>query len=374
MSGDGEGDGSCPGSDAAAAWADLLRRGARITAAIGEGGTGGPAIACTPKREVWRDGKASLSRYTRREPGRLGPLLILHGLFGRQTVTDLEPRRSLVAALLAAGADLWVMDWGHPSRADAWADFTDYAVDWLGDALEVIGAETGRRAAIFGICQGGVFALCHAALHPERVAGLALAGTPVDFHADEQDPDPRRGHLNVWARGLDPAVLDDWIAEHGVIPGAVTGAIFQSLNPVKAAGKYTTELLGLADDADALATFLRMERWLSDRPDHPGAAARQWLVELYAENALVAGRFRLDGRPVALGRIECPVLNIVAEGDHIVPPPCSLALERHLAPGLCRTLRVPTGHIGMFVSEKARGLVAPGVADWLGALGQGHGG
>lgn len=351
-------------------WADLMRRGARVASAMMAGSADRVAIATTPKREVWRDAKVSLHRYepsggTRAEPGPLGPLLILQGLFGRQTVTDLEPERSLVRRLLAAGTDLWVIDWGNPTRADCCLDFADYALYWLGDALDRVIAETGRPVALLGICQGGVFALCHAALAPERVAGLALAVTPVDFHADAAEPDPARGFLNLWARNLPPDTVDAFLAEHGLVPGEITGAVFQSLSPLRNAAKYGTDLLGIADDPAALQTFLRMETWLADRPDHPAAAARQWLVELYAENRLVGGRFALDGRAVDLGAVTCPILNIVAEQDHIVPPPCSRALEGLTASADYRLLPVPTGHIGVFVSEKARTIVAPAIADWL---------
>ena len=353
-------------------WADLMRRGARLAAAMARASCDGVEIATTPKREIWRDGKISLHRYAATRPQTLGPMLILHGLFGRQTITDLEPERSLVRRLLAAGADLWVLDWGCPTRADRCNDFADYALYWLGDAIEAIRAETGApQVALFGICQGGVFALCHAALRPERVSGLALAVTPVDFHADAADPSPQAGFLNLWARNLDPAVLDAFLAERGLVPGTMTGAVFQSLTPSRVMARYGTELIGKADDDASLETFLRMEAWLADRPDHPAAAAREWLVDLYRRNALVAGEFALDGERVDLGRIACPILNIVAQADHIVPPPCSRALAGRTASREYRLLEVPTGHIGVFVSEKARGIVAPAVADWLAGLAAG---
>ncbi len=357
------------GDGGPAAFGAALRRAARLGASFARASQDGVAIATTPKREAWRQGKVSLHRYRPLAPPRLGPLLILHGLFGRQTITDLEPERSLVRRLLEAGVDLWVLDWGNPSRADRCLDFTDYAVHWLGDAIEAICDETGGdRVALFGICQGGVFALCQAALFPERVSGLALAVTPVDFHADIRDPDPGHGVLNLWMRALDPEVFERFLAERGGIPGALAGAIFQSVLPARLQRRYGPELFDLADDPAALETFLKMETWLSDRPDHPAGAARQWVLELYQRNALVAGQFALEGRRVDLGAITCPILNIVAAEDHIVPPPCARALAGLTASRDYRLLEVPTGHIGVFVSEKAKALVAPAVIDWLGRL------
>ncbi len=361
------GGGPDPGR-AAADWAEIARRGARIFGTMLRSAGDRLRIATSPKREVWRDGKVSLHRYASEGPPRLGPLLIVHGLFGRQTIADLEPERSLVRRLLNGGADTWVIDWGNPSRADAFLDMADYALGWLGDALAVVEAETARRPALFGICQGGVFALCQAARAPERVAGVALAVTPVDFHADAiaaKASGAEPGLLNAWARGLPASTVDAFIDERGVIPGETTGALFQGLSPFRTAQKYGPDLLAIADDPEALDTFLRMELWLADRPDHPGAAARQWIVELYGENRLALGRFELDGRPVDLGRIACPILNIVARDDHIVPPPCSRALERLTASRDYRLVEVPTGHIGVFVSEKAREIVAPATLDWL---------
>jgi polyhydroxyalkanoate synthase len=112
-----------------------------------------------------------------------------------------------------------------------------------------------------------------------------------------------------------------------------------------------------------------MEKWLADRPDHPGAAAKEWLIGLYAENRLVRGTFELDGRPVRLGAITCPVLNIYGAQDHIIPPPCSRALGRHLRNVAYREVEVPTGHIGVFVSRRAQAIVPPAMVEWLGGLG-----
>ncbi|MGF1502891.1 MAG: alpha/beta fold hydrolase [Paracoccaceae bacterium] len=348
---------------------DATRRGARLLDALRD--NRGSEITPTPRDEVWRDGKVRLYRYRRAEPATLGPLLILHGLFARETITDLSPERSIVRRLLEAGCEAFVLDWGAPSRADRCLDFTDYAEDWLGEAIDTVrGLSAGARPALFAVCQGGVFALCHAARHPERVAGLALAVTPVDFHADRADPDPAHGFLNVWLRSMPPDLLHRVIAERGNLSGALSGAMFQGLTPVRTAQKYSAGLFEAAEDSASLETFLRMEAWLADRPAHPGAALLEWLIGLYGENRLVDGRFEIDGTPVDLGRIDCPILNIVATEDHIVPPPCSKALAGLTASRDYRLLEVPTGHVGVLVSARAREVVTPALVDWLEALRQ----
>ncbi len=338
-----------------------------LTRALAEIEAADTAIGATPKDEIWRSGKRCVYRYRPEREAHLGPVLIVHGLVGRQTVADLEPRCSLVRALLAAGVDVYALDWGNATRADRFRDIADHVVHGLGAATEAVAAAAGaEKVTLFGICQGGVFALCHAALAPGRIRGVAVAITPVDFHADARDPDPRHGLLNVWVRALPPDLIADLIAEHGNLPGRLTGAVFQSMTPARTLAKYTTAMLDLAEDRDRLASFLRMERWLADRPDHPGAAALEWLVGLYQENRLAEGRFTLDGRPVRLDAIRAPVLNIYGTDDHIIPPPCSTALGGLLAPAHdYQEVAVPSGHVGVFVSRRARGVVAPAVTGWL---------
>lgn len=353
-----------------AALAEALRR--------AQAGEGGVEIATTPKDEIARRGKARLYRYRplpvaddARPARSLGPMLILHGLIGRQTIADLEPGRSLVRRLLEGGVDLFVLDWGNPTRADCARDFTDYAEDDLGAFLAAVRSASGAaRVALLGICEGGVFALCHAARHSAGLLGVVPVVTPVDFHADREDPDPRRGLLNVWVRSLPAGLIERLIAETGNLPGQLTGAIFQQLAPARTLAKYSVGLAALAGRPARLATFLRMEKWLADRPDHPGAAAREWLIGLYQENRLVEGRFEIAGEPIDLGAIACPVLNVFGTDDHIIPPPCARALARHVRPGLYEELRVPAGHVGVFVSRRAQGVVAPAILDWLARLGR----
>ncbi|MEM7178004.1 MAG: alpha/beta fold hydrolase [Pseudomonadota bacterium] len=322
-----------------------------------------PPYAMSAKETVWQDRRVTLSRYCGSRAGT--PLLIVHGLIGRQTVSDLEPGRSLVADLLADGADLWVLDWGNPGADSRNDTFADQAEGWLGRAVTTMRDQTGKRPALLGICQGGLFVLIQAARHPAALAGIALTGTPVDFHADL---DGRQGAFNRLARAMPSDVVEGLIAPTGLLPGAFLGTLFQVMTPGRTFAKYTADLAAKLEDPAEMATFARMEAWLADRPDHPGAAAREWLIELYQRNALIKRRFEIAGTPVDLSAISCPILNIVALNDHIVPPACSRALAQHVPVAPYELLEVPAGHIGVFVSRRARGTVAARLSGWLDAL------
>ncbi|MEM6488978.1 MAG: alpha/beta fold hydrolase [Pseudomonadota bacterium] len=357
--------GPSPGFDPSFGLVDATRRMIRLCGRLSDGHAHDTAIAQTPADTIWRDGKITLSRYRPLvDTPRLGPVLAFQGLIGRQTMLDLEPGRSLVRRLLAAGVDLYALDWGSPTRADRCRDMADCAVDTLADALDaMLYASGAARGVLFGVCQGGTFAACHAALEPERVKGLALAVAPIDFHADRASATP--GQLNHWLRRIPDGLIERLIAQDGNVSGTLTAHALNALAPGRWATRYTADLAEIAEDPAALQTFLRMERWLADRPDQPGALARTWLVELYRENRLVEGRFLLDGRRVDLGAIACPVLNVYARDDHIVPPPCSTALSQHLRNVAYRAVEVPTGHIGVFVSKRAQPIVAPAMVAWL---------
>jgi polyhydroxyalkanoate synthase subunit PhaC len=69
---------------------------------------------------------------------------------------------------------------------------------------------------------------------------------------------------------------------------------------------------------------------------------------------------------VDLGRISCPVLNIIAEHDNIAPPAMSEPLLGLLEGSEDRELmRFPVGHIGLSASSKAPVKVWPRVATWV---------
>ncbi|CCH79038.1 Putative Poly-beta-hydroxybutyrate polymerase (phbC, phaC) [Nostocoides japonicum T1-X7] len=324
-------------------------------------------IGATPKDLILQTDKVTLYRYRPLTEARVRtPVLIAYGLIGRQTMADLQEDRSLVRNLLMEGIDLWVVDWGSATRADRWLTIDDYVNGYLDDCVSTMIETTGMPSVtLLGICEGGVFSLAYAALYPERVQNLILTITPLDFHADSGGDSDDQGLINAWTRSLTPADVDRMIEVWGCLPGELMATVFAMITPTRSLTKYNLDLLQVVDNDAQLMNFLRMEKWLADRPDHPGEAAKQWLKELYQDNLLIRNEWSLGGRRIDLSRVTMPVLNIYAEGDTIIPPPTSRVLRGRVGTDDYSELGSPGGHIGVFVSRKSQGLVAGHISTWL---------
>ena len=303
---------------------------------------------------VQREDKVTLYRYrSRAKPAGLPPLLIVFALVNRPTVLDLQPDRSLIRGLLDAGVDVYLLDWGSPDRADRALTLADYVLGYLHRALARVAADHGA-VDLLGVCQGGTLALMYASLEPARIRRLVTMVTPVDFHTPEN-------LLAKWVRGIDVGRL---VATFGNVPGELLNFTFLSLLPFRLTLQKYLALVDGADDPAALANFLRMEQWISDSPDQAGAAFREFVTALFQENRLVTGTLELAGRRVDLKAVAMPVLNVYATQDHLVPPSASRPLARLVGSADYRELAFDGGHIGIYVSSRARTLPAT-IARWL---------
>ena len=138
------------------------------------------------------------------------------------------------------------------------------------------------------------------------------------------------------------------------------------MTPMRTLTKYNLDLLDVIDDEKKLLNFLRMEKWIADRPHHPGEAAKQWLKDLYQDNKLVERRVRArraHGRSRATSRCRCSTSSPRTTTSSRRRPRRRSARSRHQ--GLSASSPLPGGHVGVFVGGKSQGCSAPGIAEWL---------
>ena len=312
---------------------------------------------CTEKEEIYREDKLVLYRYlSDTKKTTKTPLLIAYALVNRPYMVDLQEDRSIVRNLLAAGHDVYLIDWGYPDRSDRYVTLDDYINGYIDRCVDVV-AKRHKVAAInlLGICQGGAFSLCYTSIHPEKIKNLITMVTPVDFHTADN-------MLSHWTRAMD---VDLFVDTLGNVPAELMNYCYLTLKPYRLNSQKYVGLVDILDNKAELENFVRMEKWIFDSPDQAGEAFRQFIKDFYQANKLMKGGLVIGDEPVDLKQITQPVLNIYAEQDHLVPPSASIPLKGLVGTKDYTALAFKGGHIGIYVSGRAQREVPPAISKWL---------
>lgn len=314
-------------------------------------------IGTSPKTMVFHHDKLRLFRYDRDTPPTVKtPVLIVYALVNRFEMLDLQPDRSYIRNLLNLGLDVYIIDWGYPSRADRYNDLDDYINGYINSCVDFIRYQHGlEKINLMSVCQGGTLSTIYSAIHPDKVKNLITLVTPVDFSGND-------GLLFRWAKDMDFDAIVDGNA--GLVPGEFLNVGFELLKPMMKFNKYNG-MMNMLDDADKLSNFLRMEKWIADSPDQAGECFRQFMKELYQGNKLVKGTLRIGNKMVDLKNITMPLLNVYATEDHLVPPSATVPLNDLVGSNDKELYKFQGGHIGVFVGGKSQKELAPAVAQWL---------
>lgn len=254
------------------------------------------------------------------------------------------------------GLDIYIMDWGYPTRADRYLTMEDYILGYLNDAIDFI----RKRHKVpkihkMGICQGGLFSMIYAAIHPEKLQTLSTYVAPYDFR------DANCNMLYKWTKYVD---VDTMVDGNGLISAEMLNSAFSMLKPSMELSKFFG-VMDMMGDKDKLMNYLRMEKWKNDCPDLSGEMYRKYIKDLFRDNKLINGNFELDGKKVDLKKMTVPFLNIYATEDNIIPNESTKAVMEHIGSTDKQLYAFPGGHIGVFVGAKSQKELAPSVAKWV---------
>jgi len=288
------------------------------------------------------------------------PLLLLPPQAGHDScIVDYAPGQSQVQTALNAGLTrVFCLDWRPATQETKDAEVEAY-IDVIAESVEHLGG----HVHLVGDCQGGWLAVIYAALHPDTVATLTIAGAPVDFHAGEP-------LIHDWIRLLSPVGQLDFYralvaANGGVLPGDALLTGFKLMQP-EAETDRQLQLLAHIDQPEHKARYRTFENWFQHTQPIPGAFYL-WIVEhLFIRNELVHGELAVHGRRVKLADIRCPLHLLAGATDHITPPPQVFALADFVSTPAKETTRATTsgGHLGLFMGhESLRGHWTPAFAD-----------
>jgi poly(3-hydroxyalkanoate) synthetase len=307
-----------------------------------------PAWAST-HQIVFEAPVARLRDFSTARPGKVLPTLVLPPQAGHDScIVDFSTEQSQMQAILASGLKrAFTLDWVGATPKTAEATIDDY-LDVIDRAVE----HCGGRVNLIGDCQGGWLATIYAALAPERINTLTLAGAPIDFHAGEP---VIHEVLRRLAPGGDLRFYEALVAAGGgVLKGEHMLTGFVVIQPATELSRQIDLLLNL-DDPAHVDRYVEFETWFKHTQDIPGGFYL-WIVRnLFRDNALVAGALTLRGQRVDLGRLAMPLNLLAGATDHITPPDQVFALADLVAtpPELIRRHVSTGGHLGLFMGHEA---------------------
>jgi polyhydroxyalkanoate synthase len=316
-------------------------------------------VGSTPYEIVYQEDRVKLKHYSRSQTAEnklKTPLLVVYALINRETMLDLQPDRSVVKSFLQDGIDLYMIDWGYPTRKDRYVSIDDHVNGYMDNIVNFIRERHQiPKVNLMGICMGGSFSIMYSSLHPEKIKNLITTVTPSSFDND-------KGLLHVWMKDID---VDKMINAYGNIPGDLMNLGFLLLNPARLMIDKYVGFMENMDKKDFVENFVRMERWIFDSPDVPGETFRQFVEDCYKNNLLIQSKMYLNNKRVDLQKLTMPILNFYGKYDHLVPPEACEQITKAVGSKDTEDICLETGHIGIYVSSRFQRQFAPKIAQWL---------
>jgi polyhydroxyalkanoate synthase subunit PhaC len=284
------------------------------------------------------------------------PIVFVYALMNKSYILDLQPDKSWLRNLLSQGFNVYLIDWKTPTTIDKYASFDDYVNFYIDDCVNLVSKENSvEKLTLHGYCLGSTMAAMYTTLHQEKVRNLVTIAPIIDTENDGTVLANFARHLNV----------DKVIDTCGNFPREYLYACFSMLKPFKQGVNKYINLVENIDNANFVQNFLRIEKWLYDTPTIAGETFKQWIEDIYQKNLLVKNEMKIGENNIDLSKIRVPLLNIVAEEDHLVSPQCSVALNDSVSSLDKRLMHFHTGHVGLIASSYSQNNVLPKVGQWL---------
>jgi poly(3-hydroxyalkanoate) synthetase len=313
-----------------------------------------PEPAWASANEIVLERRAARLRRFGQGAGR--PILVCapFALHGAQ-IADLCAGHSLMQALLAHRAPLYLIEWLSAEPSQAGRRIDDYLAD-----INIIFEDVGC-ADFVGLCQGGWLGMIYAVRFPGRIKKLVLAGSPVDIEAGAS----KLSHL---AQSTSLETFRDVVRMGG---GLALGAHADKIWPQPQAPEDIHRLLQSSETCDSQAFQTCAEafrRWAARTLDLPGAYYLEVVEQFYKSNALARGDFVALGKRVDLRDVRNPLFLLAAGEDEITAPAQTFACAELVGtpPDRIVSRLAEGGHLSLFLGARNLANVWAEVVNWLG--------
>jgi polyhydroxyalkanoate synthase len=150
----------------------------------------------------------------------------------------------------------------------------------------------------------------------------------------------------------------------GNIPPELMYRSFEMLRPADRLVSYVRLWDNLWNDT-YVKQYRLMNKWSSEQIPFPGETFRQSTKELMWENKLMKGELEIGGRLVDLKKVTCPVINAMAQYDHIAPYDATRPLTELVGSEDKEDVLLKGGHVSLVSGANAVLRLWPKVNEWL---------
>ena len=292
---------------------DLERRIAQRPAPGTEAFQPGQHVAVTPGQVIYRNRLIELIQYAP-QTGLVHaePVLIVPAWIMKYYILDLSPANSLVNYLVKSGHTVFMISWHNPGVDDRDLGMDDYLQLGMLDALTTIQAILPKRKIhAVGYCLGGTLLSIAAAYLTDQDAGPFQSVTLLAAQTDFSEA----GELSLFIDDSQIDVLDSLMWRQGYLDTRQMTGAFQLLrsNDLIWSRMVHDYLLG---KREAMTDLMA---WNADTTRMPHRMHSEYLRNLFLNNDLFEGRYRVRGKSVALSDIHVPLFAVATEADHVAP-------------------------------------------------------
>lgn len=241
------------------------------------------------------------------------PLLIFPPWINKFYILDLREENSMIRWLRDQGYSVFVVSWRSADETTRNFTWDDYVEKGAYAAVEAtLEAAQAKSLNAVGYCIGGTMltsALAHMAQKGDkRVKSATYFASQMDFEI--------AGDLLVFTDEHAMEHIEELVTKNqGVMPGESMGETFNWLRPVDLVWRYVIDNYMLGKKPRPFDLLY----WNADQTNIPGPTHRTYLQDLYAQNTLAKGTFKVLGDTVNVKDITIPILVQAGRDDHICP-------------------------------------------------------
>jgi len=273
----------------------------------------GEHVAITNGKVVYRNRLIELIQYTPTTAKVYAePILITPAWIMKYYILDLSPNNSLVKYLVNHGHTVFMISWKNPTSEDRDLSLEDYVNLGIMSAIEAINhIIPQKKIHAVGYCIGGTLLMMTAAAmankSDDRLKSITLFAAQIDFKD--------AGELSLFIDQSQITYLEDIMWEKGYLDGAQMASAFSMLhsNDLIWSRLIHDYLLGTRRPMNDLMA------WDHDTTRLPYRMHSEYLNELFLNNELSQGRFKMWRKRIALIDINTPIFAVSTLTDHVSP-------------------------------------------------------